>query len=82
VNKWNIDAQHFESYSFLKRFIYLFIYLFIHSFIYFAYSILPAYMPAGQKRTPDVIKDGYEPPCGCWELNSGPLEKPDSFLNL
>jgi hypothetical protein len=29
----------------------------------------------GQKRAPDLITDGCEPPCGCWELNSGPLEK-------
>ena len=32
-------------------------------------------MPAHQKRAPDLITDGCEPPCGCWELNSGPLEK-------
>ena len=30
---------------------------------------------AGQKRAPDAITDGCEPPCGCWELNSGPLEE-------
>ena len=23
----------------------------------------------------DPIADGCEPPCGCWELNSGPLEQ-------
>lgn len=28
-----------------------------------------------QKRAPDPITDGCEPPCGCWELNSGPLEE-------
>jgi hypothetical protein len=28
-----------------------------------------------QKRTPDPVTDGCEPPCGCWELNSGPLEE-------
>jgi hypothetical protein len=22
---------------------------------------------------PDPMIDGCEPPCGCWELNSGPL---------
>ena len=32
-------------------------------------------VPAGQKRAPDFITDGCEPPCGCWELNSGPLEE-------
>jgi hypothetical protein len=28
-----------------------------------------------RKRTSDPITDGCEPPCGCWELNSGPLEE-------
>ena len=32
-------------------------------------------MSAGQKRAPDLIMDGCEPPCGCWELNSGPQEE-------
>ena len=32
-------------------------------------------MSAGQKRATDLITDGCEPPCGCWELNSGPLEE-------
>jgi|UPI0000F4B9FD hypothetical protein len=25
-----------------------------------------------QKRVSDLITDGCEPPCGCWDLNSGP----------
>jgi hypothetical protein len=32
-------------------------------------------MPESQKRAPDPITDGCESPCGCWELNSGPLEE-------
>jgi hypothetical protein len=28
-----------------------------------------------QKRASDPNTDGREPPCGCWELNSGPLEE-------
>jgi hypothetical protein len=24
---------------------------------------------------PDLITDGCESPCGCWELNLGPLEE-------
>jgi hypothetical protein len=39
------------------------------------YSVLPVCMPAGQKRTPAYLIGGYEPPCCCWELNSGPLEE-------
>ncbi|EGW02432.1 E3 ubiquitin-protein ligase NEDD4 [Cricetulus griseus] len=37
-------------------------------------------MPAGQKRAQDLIRDGCEPPCGCWELNSGPLEEQSVLL--
>lgn len=44
------------------------------------YSVLPAYMPAYQKRAPDLIIDGHEPPCGWWELNPGPLEEQSILL--
>ena len=27
-----------------------------------------------------IITDGCEPPCGCWELNSGPLEEQSLLL--
>ena len=33
-----------------------------------------------QKRALDPITDGCEPPCGCWELNSRPLEEQSVFL--
>jgi hypothetical protein len=44
-------------------------------FISYLYSILPACMPAVQKRESHPSIDGCEPPCGCWELNSGPLNR-------
>jgi hypothetical protein len=28
-----------------------------------------------QKRAPNLVMDGCEPPCGCWDLNSGPSEE-------
>jgi hypothetical protein len=31
-------------------------------------------LQAPQKRESDLIMDGCEPPCRCWDLNSGPLE--------
>ena len=38
-------------------------------------------MSAGQKRVPDLIRDGCEPPPrGCWQLNSGPLDKQPVLL--
>jgi hypothetical protein len=33
-----------------------------------------------QKRTSDLITYGCEPPCGCWDLNSGPLEEQSVLL--
>jgi hypothetical protein len=33
-----------------------------------------------QKRASDPITDGCEPQCGCWELNSGPLEEQSVLL--
>jgi hypothetical protein len=35
-----------------------------------------------QKRAPNPTSDGCEPPCGCWELNSGPLEEQSVLLTL
>jgi hypothetical protein len=34
-----------------------------------------SYLQKHQKRASDLIIDGCEPPCGCWDLNSGPLEE-------
>jgi hypothetical protein len=35
-----------------------------------------------QKRESDLVKDGCEPPCGCWDLNSGPSEEQSGALLL
>jgi hypothetical protein len=43
-------------------------------------STLSSYTAACQKRASAHITDGCEPPCGCWELNSGPLEEQTVFL--
>ena len=32
------------------------------------------------RRASDPITNGCEPPCGCWELNSGPLEEQSVLL--
>jgi hypothetical protein len=54
--------------KYLKIFIY---YIFI--FIYMNTLLLSSV--THQKSALDPIRDGCEPPCGCWELNSGPLEE-------
>jgi hypothetical protein len=33
-----------------------------------------------RRRASDLITDGCELPCGCWELNPGPLEKQSVLL--
>jgi hypothetical protein len=33
-----------------------------------------------QKRESDLVTDGCEPPCGCWDLNSGPSEEQSGAL--
>jgi hypothetical protein len=43
-------------------------------------SVISLYTPAYQKRASESIRDGCEPPCGCWELNSGTLEKQPMLL--
>jgi hypothetical protein len=49
-------------------------------FIYFMYvSTLSLYSDTPE-RASDPITDGCEPPCGCWELNSGPLEEQAGLL--
>jgi hypothetical protein len=49
--------------------------------IYYVYNVLPAAcILASQKRALDLIIDGYEPPCGCWDLTSGPLEEQSVLL--
>jgi hypothetical protein len=48
--------------------------------IYYVYNILPACMLVHQKGAPDLITGGCEPPCGCWDLYSGPLEKQPMLL--
>jgi hypothetical protein len=43
-------------------------------------SALSACTFACQKRAVNPITDGCEAPCGCWELNSGPLEEQPMLL--
>jgi hypothetical protein len=38
------------------------------------------YLLTHHKRASDLITDGCESPCGCWELNSGPLEEQTVLL--
>jgi hypothetical protein len=44
-------------------------------------SALSTCLPSCLKRASDLITDGCEPPCGCWELHLGPLEEQSVLLN-
>jgi hypothetical protein len=49
-------------------------------FIYYYIQVHCSYLQMHQKRALDLIMDGCEPPCGCWDLNSGPLEEQSVLL--
>lgn len=55
-------------------------YVSFQTFIYYLYSVVSAYMSARQKTASELFIDSYEPPCGCWELNSGPPEEQSVLL--
>jgi hypothetical protein len=38
------------------------------------------YISTPQKRASDLIMDGCEPPCSCWDLNLGSLEEQSVLL--
>jgi hypothetical protein len=57
----------------------------LHSLFFFFKDLFILYMwvhclQTQQKRASDPITDGCEPPCGNWELNSGPLEEQSVLL--
>jgi hypothetical protein len=67
-------------FGFLKIFLLALKYLFIYLFIYLIYWVYCCCLQTHKKRALDSITDGCKPPCGCWELNSGPLEEQSVLL--
>jgi hypothetical protein len=61
----------FSFLTFKKRFIYLFIYYM---------SVHCSCLQKLQKRESDLVIDGCEPPCSCWDLNSAPSEEQSVLL--
>jgi hypothetical protein len=49
-------------------------------FVYTLYTVHYSCLQTLQKTAPDFITDGCEPPRGCWDLNSGPLEEQSALL--
>lgn len=76
--KWIKATKILEVQIFTFSFIYLFTMYGCSAFIYVCH--MHAWLPQNPGdgiRSPGVeVKGGYEPPCECQELNSGPLEEP------
>ena len=64
VHRPVLCGSSFLSFFFFKKDLFIH-YMLVHC------SCLQIY----QKRVSDLITDGCEPLCGCWDLNSGPLEE-------
>jgi hypothetical protein len=47
---------------------------------YYYTSVHCSCLQTHQKTVSDLITGGCEPPCGCWDLNSGPSEDKSVFL--
>ena len=67
---WGVLPQR-ENFLFVLFFKYLFI-------VYIAFCLHVFQQAKGGAL--DLIIDGSEPPCGCWKLNSGPLEEQPVLL--
>jgi hypothetical protein len=70
----NIDLMKRGSSAQLLFFLFLFLFFF---FKFYSYKYTVAIFRPTRL---DPFMDGCEPPCGCWELNSGPLEEPSVLL--
>jgi hypothetical protein len=75
-------------YFYIEVFYFIFLFLFFYLFIFkilFIYFYLYEYTVVVFRHTPveyasAPITDGCEPPCGCWELNSGPMREQSVLL--
>jgi hypothetical protein len=55
-------------------------FFFFFRFIYYYMQVHCSCLQTHQKRESDLVTDGCEPPCGCWDLNSGPSEEQSGAL--
>jgi hypothetical protein len=79
------DSFCFVLFCYKKANTYLVLYFFKVFFFKDLFIIYYMYVHCSclrtpQKRASDLITDGCEPPCGCWDLNSGPLEEQSGAL--
>ena len=70
----SLDFSNYFSGSFCFVFLKVF-FLKIYLLIYVSTLLLSSDTPEE-----DLVADGCEPPCGCWDLNFGPLEEQSGAL--
>ena len=86
ISKENEDTSEnnkTEAQDITRREFLCILYICLHSIfhilflkkIHCVFIFLPTCMTAGQEKAADLITDGCKPPCGFWELNSGPLDE-------
>jgi hypothetical protein len=65
---------------YFQVFVFVFVFVFkkIYLFIICKYTV--AVYRQLQKRASDLVMDGCEPPCSCWDFNSEPLEEQSVLL--
>jgi hypothetical protein len=75
--KWSQDKVLIKA----QVFFFLKLGVVVHTFFFFKDLFIVickshcSCLQTHQKRASDLITDGCEPPCGCWDSNSGPSEE-------
>ena len=64
----------------ILNFMYVGVVLPVFVYVYHGHSWCPLRPEKGFRSLETRIADSWELPCGCWELNSGPLEEIPVFL--
>ena len=74
----NVGIQGIYHHTFGYKFLFFF---FFNFYLFILCTWVHCFcLQTLQKTASDPITDGCEPPCGCWELNSGPLEEQPLLL--
>jgi hypothetical protein len=63
-----------------RLFLSFFFFFFLKDLFIYYMKVHCSCLQTLQKRASDFIMDGCEPPCGCWDLNSGPSEEQSALL--
>jgi hypothetical protein len=72
-------GKHKETGFFFFFFFFFFYTYLFYLFIYYMY-VHCSCLQTLQKRASDLVTDGCEPPCGCWDLNFRPSEEQSGAL--